>query len=91
MTNSTTTPANVHQLNGGKGLSRREICQRAVDKLRTELEAAEARLLTAILAEQEGTKPKSKEAKAWTKAAKVLKGLSWDEARITAELGPKPE
>lgn len=86
-----TTPQNVHQLNGGKGLSRREICQRAVDKLRVELEAAEARLFTAIMAEQEGAKPKSKEAKAWAKAAKVLRNLGWDEDRITTELGPKPE
>ena len=72
-TEETNTPAaetkvnvgiSVNQLNGGVGLTRVQIAQRAVDRLKEQLQAAEARLNAAILAEVEGGSQKKKEAEA---------------------------
>lgn len=72
-TEETNTPAaetkvnvgiNKNQLNGGIGLTRVQIAQRAVDRLKEQLQAAESRLNAAILAEVEGGSNKKKEAEA---------------------------
>ena len=55
---------NTNQLNGGIGLTRVQIAQRAVDRLKEQLQAAEERLNAAILAEAEGGSNKKKEAEA---------------------------
>jgi len=55
---------NTNQLNGGIGLTRVQIAQRAVDRLKEQLQAAEARLNAAILTEAEGGGQKKKEAEA---------------------------
>ena len=73
-----------HEENGGKGLSRVKIAQRAVDSLRAKLEAAEARLEEAKKKEKEGgAKKKEKVKKVRERAIKVLmdaKGINRDEA-----------
>jgi uncharacterized protein (DUF3084 family) len=68
------TGINVNQLNGGIGLTRVQIAQRAVDRLKEQLQAAEERLNKAILAEAEGggSKKAAAEAKRIEKAKAVL-------------------
>ena len=63
----------INEINGGKGMTRREIAQKAVDRLRGELEAALVRLDKAI-ADEAGRVGKSAK-KAESARKRAISGL----------------
>lgn len=77
----------LHEINGGKGLSRVEIAQRAYDKAKARMEECKARLDKAI-ADAEASKTKKKD----KTSARLAKALALvEEARAQGLLPADPE